>query len=168
MTLFTGQTVNAGHFLQPTTIAMGHRVISLFLYSAFAPQACQGGTHREPVVEDRRGDWKWRAVLTSWPTMLRASRQSTHSSTNTLTRQMTGLPMPSDYSQLRDGCKLGVLKLYSAARFSASAPPGYAFDSANRFSKRRIDSAGYAVPARAACASRQRCDGTPSHLSSRL
>src|SRR6266850_3734544 len=29
MTLFRGQTVSAGHFLQPTAKAIGHRVISL-------------------------------------------------------------------------------------------------------------------------------------------
>ena len=33
MTPFKGQTENAGHFLQPTTNAMGHKVIALLLPS---------------------------------------------------------------------------------------------------------------------------------------
>jgi hypothetical protein len=35
MTPFKGQTEKAGHFLQPTTRAIGHRVIALLLRSRF-------------------------------------------------------------------------------------------------------------------------------------
>ncbi len=36
MTVFNGQTENAGHFLQPTIRAIGHTVIELVLYRVFA------------------------------------------------------------------------------------------------------------------------------------
>lgn len=42
MTLFTGQTENAGHFLQPTTIAIGHKVISFLPYWLCALWADKG------------------------------------------------------------------------------------------------------------------------------
>ena len=36
MTVFSGQIVNAGHFLQLATMAIGHKVIELFLRWLFA------------------------------------------------------------------------------------------------------------------------------------
>ena len=39
MTPFKGQTENAGHFLQPTTNAIGHKVIALLLRSLRVHQA---------------------------------------------------------------------------------------------------------------------------------
>ena len=36
---FKGQTENAGHFLQPTTNAIGHKVIALLLLSLFEHRA---------------------------------------------------------------------------------------------------------------------------------
>lgn len=42
MTPFSGQAVNAGHFLQPTTRAMGQRVISfLLVFGLFAAGSLQ-------------------------------------------------------------------------------------------------------------------------------
>ena len=42
MTPFRGQTENAGHFLQPTTIAIGHKIISLLPYWQCALWADKG------------------------------------------------------------------------------------------------------------------------------
>ena len=39
MTVFSGQTENAGHFLQPATMAIGHKVIALLLRWLFAHRA---------------------------------------------------------------------------------------------------------------------------------
>ena len=36
MTVFSGQTENAGHFLQLATMAIGHKVITLLLRSLIA------------------------------------------------------------------------------------------------------------------------------------
>ncbi len=45
MTPFTGQTENAGHFLQPTTNAIGHKVIALLLRSLRVHQAEREDAH---------------------------------------------------------------------------------------------------------------------------
>ena len=39
MTVFSGQTENAGHFLQLATMAIGHKVIALLLRWLFAHRA---------------------------------------------------------------------------------------------------------------------------------
>ena len=39
MTVFSGHTENAGHFLQPATMAIGHMVIALLLLSLFEHRA---------------------------------------------------------------------------------------------------------------------------------
>ena len=39
MTVFSGQTENAGHFLQPATMAIGHKVIALLLRWLFTHRA---------------------------------------------------------------------------------------------------------------------------------
>ncbi len=39
MTVFSGQTENAGHFLQVATMAIGHKVIALLLRWLFAHRA---------------------------------------------------------------------------------------------------------------------------------
>ena len=39
MTVFSGQTENAGHFLQPATMAIGHKVIAFLLRWLFAHRA---------------------------------------------------------------------------------------------------------------------------------
>jgi hypothetical protein len=46
MTPFKGQAENAGHFLQPTTKAIGHKVIALFLRSWRLDQAEREDTHQ--------------------------------------------------------------------------------------------------------------------------
>ncbi len=46
MTPFKGQAENAGHFLQPTTKAIGHRVIALFLRSLRLDRAEREDTHQ--------------------------------------------------------------------------------------------------------------------------
>ena len=45
MTPFTGQTENAGHFLQPTTNVIGHKVIALLLRSLRVHQAEREDAH---------------------------------------------------------------------------------------------------------------------------
>ena len=45
MTPFKGQTENAGHFLQPTTNAIGHKVIALLLRSLRVHQAEREDAH---------------------------------------------------------------------------------------------------------------------------
>src|SRR5437660_3063751 len=42
MTLFKGQTANAGHFLQPTAMAMGQSVMIGLLLAQFAPRTACG------------------------------------------------------------------------------------------------------------------------------
>jgi hypothetical protein len=60
MTVFTGHTGNAGHFLQPTARAMGHRTTPFsekprrpaYALSRVAPQRAYGLTHVIADVHD--------------------------------------------------------------------------------------------------------------------
>lgn len=55
MTVFSGHTENAGHFLQVATMAIGHNVIALLLKQLFEQWVERGVTHA-PSLSARRDE----------------------------------------------------------------------------------------------------------------
>ncbi len=53
MIVFRGHTENAGHFLQPATMAIGHKVIALLLLSLFEHRAERDVAHDTHDYTDR-------------------------------------------------------------------------------------------------------------------
>ncbi len=53
MIVFRGHTENAGHFLQPATMAIGHKVMALLLLSLFEHRAERDVAHDTHDYTDR-------------------------------------------------------------------------------------------------------------------
>lgn len=68
MTVFKGHTENAGHFLQPTTMAIGHKVTAILLPSLFEHRAGRDVAlkrHCERVGTAVQTNWKWEDPTTN-------------------------------------------------------------------------------------------------------